>query len=586
MFKEEVTPSAVLHVDLTREKTERRPLAEEDRDLEIGGRGLAGAVRELDAALVFDDPDALVGIFPGRLAGVDLPGTGGVTAAWIAPTAGTVADAGFGGRLGAALARAGLAGVVVSGRARGPRGLVVRDGDAAVVEATNLAGLTTDAVLAGLGPVDGALVIGPAGLAGSPLAGAVADGCCGGGRGGLGLALAAKNCLFLAVTGHGRVSVADPGGLALAREALLRLVAASPALGPYGLGRYGSAALVDLTHGRRMMPADNFRATFFPEGQAVNAPHLDAGCASRPVDVCPGCPVGCHRVTAVGVPFPEGDALSHLTALLGLADGGLALAANALCLRLGLDPVSAAVTLACHAAISGQAMTPKRVMALLADMGARRGLGRELGLGASAYAARAGRPEEAMCVKGLELPAFDPRGAYGLALAYAVAAGGPDAWRAGCLAHELLRKPVATDRFTFDGKARAVFGGENAMAVLGSLGVCPWLALATTLEEWGQALTAVTGRTVTAGALARSGERIVYRERMQNARRGFAAKQDDLPARFFTEPGTGGEGIDIPPLSRSDFLAARDRYYRLRGLTPEGLPVPEKAAALGLAWTR
>ncbi len=93
----------------------------------------------------------------------------------------------------------------------------------------------------------------------------------------------------------------------------------------------------------------------------------------------------------------------------------------------------------------------------------------------------------------MELPAFDPRGAYGLALGLAVSTTGPDAWRAGCLAHELLRKPVATDRFTFEGKARAVFLGENTTAAMDSLGVCPWLALGTSLEEWGQALAALTG---------------------------------------------------------------------------------------------
>lgn len=575
-----------MHIDLRRGTAERRSLDEAVRAVELGGRGLAGAVRDPDAARAFDDPEAPIGIFPGRLAGLDLPGTGGVTASWLSPLTGTVADAAFGGGLGAALARAGLAGVVLTGRAERPCGVVIRDDRDAVADATAHVGLATDVLADSLGPVDGSLVIGPAGPAGSPLAGAVADRSYGGGRGGLGLALAAKNCLFVAATGHGAVPVADPEGLATAREALVRLIGASPALGPYGLGRYGSAALFDLTHGRRMMPTDNFRATFFPGVGAVNAPHLDRRYASRAVDGCPGCPVGCHRLTADGRPFPGVDALSHWTALLGLADGELAVAANALCLRLGLDPVSAAVSLACHAEVTGVRPTAARSMELLADMGAMRGPGRELGRGAAAYAARMGRPETAMCVKGLELPAFDPRGAYGLALAYAVGTGGPDAWRAGCLSHELLRKPVATDRCTFDGKARAVFGGENTLAALAGLGVCPWLALATGLEEWGQALAAVTGRSVTAGDLARLGKRIVYRERMQHARRGFGAFHDDLPGRFFTEPGSSGEGTAVPPLSRADFLLARERYYRLRGLTAEGLPRPEKAAALELPWTR
>lgn len=582
---QQLKPS-ILHVDLDREQTRRIPLSESDRAQDLGGRGLASALRDASAHLAWDDPETPIILCPGRLAGLALPGTGRLTAAWISPLTDTIADAGFGGRLGAGLARAGLAGVVITGRARAPRGLVVRDTEANLVDATAVAGLPTDAVSAALTALDGVLVIGPAAWTGdSPLAGAVVDRWYGPCRGGLGLALAAKNCCFVAATGHGEVPVADPASLNRARAAILRLIGASPALGPGGLGRHGSAALCDLTHGRRMMPTRNFRETFFPRAPQVNAPRLEALWGSLGT-ACPGCPVGCHRLARGGLPLPEGDALSHFTALLGLADGRLAVAAAAACWRLGLDPVSVAATIACRAECDGREPTPESVLAAIAALGEGRDAGRELARGAKALAAARGRPETAMVVKGMELPSFDPRGAYGLALALAVSATGPDAWRAGCLAYELLRKPVATDRFTFEGKARAVFLGENATAALDSLGVCPWLALGTSLEEWGQALAAVTGADITAGGLARLGERTLYRERLQGARRGLTARNDDLPERFFREPGSAGDGIEVPPLHREDFLGAREKYYRLRGLSSEGLPDPSRARELDLPWTR
>ena len=61
-----------------------------------------------------------------------------------------------------------------------------------------------------------------------------------------------------------------------------------------------------------------------------------------------------------------------------------------------------------------------------------------------------------MSVKGLELPAYDPRGAYGMALAYCTSNRGGCHLRAYPISHEILRKPVATDRFSFDGKARII----------------------------------------------------------------------------------------------------------------------------------
>jgi aldehyde:ferredoxin oxidoreductase len=82
--------------------------------------------------------------------------------------------------------------------------------------------------------------------------------------------------------------------------------------------------------------------------------------------------------------------------------------------------------------------------------------------------------------------------------------------------------------------------------------------------------------------LARLGERTVFRERQQGARRGLTARDDDLPERFFREPGSSGDGIDVPPLRREDFLVARGKYYRLRGLTPDGLPDSARARELDL----
>ncbi len=575
----------ILHIDLTAGRVRREPLTATARARDLGGRGLARALLDDTAHLAWDDPRAALCLCPGPLAGADLPGASHVVAAWASPLTGALADASCGGRLGAALARAGVAGIRITGRAKGPCGIAIRDQEVSLVQASALAGLPTDAVFAALSAFDGAAVIGPAAWAGSLLANLAVDRWWHGGRGGLGLALAAKNCAFVAATGHASVHVADPQGLSAARTAICRLIAASPALaGATGLGRFGPAALVDLAHGRRMMPTRNFRATHFPAAPRVNAPRLEAAYQAKGV-ACPGCPVACRRLAPGGVLLPDGDSLSHFTALLGLADAGLAMAGHNLCARLGLDPVSAAATLACQAELTGQEPTPEAVPGLLADMAAMRGPGRELGQGAAAYAAAKGRPETAMAVKSLELPAWDPRGAYGLALALAVSTIGADAWRAGCLAHEILRKPVATDRFTFDGKARAVVLGENARAAADSLAVCPWLCLGVSLEEWAHGLSAITGEPVAAGDLARLGARVVYRERMQNSRRGFAAAHDDLPARFFTEPGSGGDGIRVPPLPREAFLAARAKYYRIRGLDENGRSTPERARELDLSWT-
>ena len=54
--------------------------------------------------------------------------------------------------------------------------------------------------------------------------------------------------------------------------------------------------------------------------------------------------------------------------------------------------------------------------------------------------------------------------------------------------------------------------------------------------------------------------------------------------RFFTEAGSSGEGIDVPPIDRADFLAARANYYKVRGLDENGMPTRDKARQLNLPW--
>ena len=98
-----------------------------------------------------------------------------------------------------------------------------------------------------------------------------------------------------------------------------------------------------------------------------------------------------------------------------------------------------------------------------------------------------------MTVKGLELPAYDPRGAYGMALGYAVSTRGGCHLRAYPISHEILRKPVATDRFSFAGKARIVKISEDINAAVDSLTACKFLFFAASLEEFAKAFEGVTG---------------------------------------------------------------------------------------------
>jgi aldehyde:ferredoxin oxidoreductase len=210
------------------------------------------------------------------------------------------------------------------------------------------------------------------------------------------------------------------------------------------------------------------------------------------------------------------------------------------------------------------------VAQILTDMAYRRGVGELLALGSRRVAEALGKPALSMSVKSLELPAYDPRGAYGMALAYCTSNRGGCHLRAYAISHEILRKPVATDRFSFSGKARIIKIAEDTNAAVDSLMACRFSFLGATLEEYGELLAATTGLDYTPDSLMAIGERIYLTERFYNSANGFDHRHDLLPDRFYLEQGSSGEGIDIPPIDRRRFLVELQKYYRIRGLTPAG----------------
>lgn len=142
--------------------------------------------------------------------------------------------------------------------------------------------------------------------------------------------------------------------------------------------------------------------------------------------------------------------------------------------------------------------------------------------------------------------------------------------RAYPISHEILRKPVATDRFSFSGKARIIKIAEDANAAIDSLVACKFSFFGATLEEYAELLSAASGMEYSPQDLKGIGERIYLTERFYNCASGFDHNDDDLPERFFTEPGSSGDGIEINPIDKGRFLEERGKYYRIRGLTEEG----------------
>lgn len=500
------------------------------------------------------------------------------------PLTGTVGDSSVGGSLANSIKKAGWDGIIITGKSPSPCGIEINGNEIHFTDASSLKSKTVSQINQALNGKGSNAVIGPAAEQGVLYSGIVVDGHFFAGRNGLGLSMASKNLKYLTVQGEEKTEVYDPQELKAAREEIFRLAAASPALmGELGLSKFGTGALYDLMHTRRMMPTDNFRKTHFPPASSMNAYAFNQKYQPKKTG-CKGCHILCKKKIKDGQRIPEFETMSHFSALLENSDIDTVKEANRICNEAGMDTISAGATLSCYAEVREEKFSPNEILTLLQEIMWGRGEGRELASGAYRYAQSRGRPNSAMTVKKQEMSAYDPRGAYGMALAYVTSTRGACHLRAYPISHEILRKPVATDRFTFSGKARIVKINEDMNAVIDSLIACKFLFFGATLEEFSRALTAVTGVPSSAQDLLRAGERIYYNERIMNYLNGFTSKDDDLPARFFSEPGSSGNNIEIPPIDRKEFCEALARYYKIRGLDEDGLPLKQKAQELGLEW--
>ncbi|MFO7962841.1 MAG: aldehyde ferredoxin oxidoreductase C-terminal domain-containing protein [Desulfobacterales bacterium] len=550
----------------------------------LGGKGMAGFFIHPHAAKSWDNPQIPLVLFTGPLTATLAPTSGRMTIASKSPLTGTIGDASVGGAFGTELKKAGFDGIIITGKAKRPTGMEITNGRVVFTDAARFTGRPVSHIHAGLKTKGASAATGPAAENGVRFAGVVIDGHYVAGRNGLGLVFSAKNLKYITVKGSKKPEVHDPDGLKSAREDILRLASASPVImGEMGITNYGTAALYDLTSSRRMMPTDNFRKTFFSAAGRMNAHAYKMRYTPKNTG-CRGCHIQCKKITPSGVVLPEFETMNHFSALIGNDDMDIVVRANAICNDAGMDTISAGATLACYAEINDLRLIGNEICTFLEDIALSRGIGAELKNGSYAYAQKAGRPESAMTVKKQELPAYDPRGAYGMALAYAVSTRGGCHLRAYTIGSEVLRKPVPIDRFTFSGKARIVKIAEDVNAAVDSLTACKFIFFGAALEEYAKAYSSVTGVLSSGQDLMKTGEKIVYRERIFNHLNGFTAADDDLPARFFNEPGSSDGLIVVRPLPRNDFLAARSAYYRIRGLDENGGPTKEKTKELGLEW--
>ncbi len=555
----------LLVIDLSTHTCHTESLSHNRLQTSLGGRGLAVEFFQDYAHLDPFSADIPLILTTGPLSGSGTPASERLCILSRSPLTGTIFDTSAGGSFAYTLKATGHDGLFISGTSDRPVALRIQPSGVEFLEADSLWGKTTSETIAAFTACSVA-AIGPAGENRVLYANIVFSDGDNDGRGGLGAVMGAKNLKAIAVEGNCLTTIAEPLKLELAQQKILRLFRASPAImGPFGLHEYGTPTFMDLTNQREMLPTRNFKASYFEEAKKLSGPAIRNALLPRH-DSCHDCFIACKKKGRDNQRLPEYSALSHFGPLLNICNLQSVIDANTACKEMGLDAISAASTLATQGEITGIFPNPDDLLKILIQISYRHKESKSLSLGSRRLAEECGHPEASMTVKSLELPAFDPRGATGIALSYCTSSLGGSHIRGHMESSEILRKPVAIDRFSFSGKGRLLKIAEDAHAAYDSMIVCPNAFYAASLEEYAEAVSAVTGHDYSPADLSQIGEKIVNTEQRINRRNGFTVDDDMLPARFFQENGTSDDNLTLPPLDKVAFCSELHRYYRVRNL--------------------
>ncbi|MDO8847246.1 MAG: aldehyde ferredoxin oxidoreductase family protein [Coriobacteriia bacterium] len=624
----------VLRIDLTSREVSDYPWSADDRRTWLGGKSMAARILA-DVLTAETDPlgpENVMVIATGPLTGTGAPSSARFDISARSPLTGLIASSNCGGPFGTYLKKAGVDALVIEGTAGSPVWLEVSEAGVVFHDADGIWGMrTTEAQEAMASAIDarcGTMVIGPAGenrvLYASVLSGERAAG-----RAGMGAVLGAKNVKGIAAWGERTVEVAHPEKY---RQHLKKWIASlkSHPIAGGSLPALGTAGFLEPMQELGIVATRNFKAGRYQhaaeiDGRALAERRLvaNAGCLS--------CPIRCARVVELEgrrVKGPELETLVLLGANLENPDLDRIIEWNVQLDELGLDTMSTGVTLsyAMEAAEkglwdNGLAFGQTDGLAVLfEDIAYRRGLGDELAEGSRALAKRYGGEDFAMNVKGLELAAYEPRGAVGQGLGYAVSNRGGCHLNAG-YAVALEGLALRMDGRSPRSKAALTAFFQDLLEVVSASGVCLFttlgvfpgalvehperglgaavarvfsyaggvmhllrvlprglLGIPMPLVPHIRALELVTGERYRFGGFWSVGERAYNLERVLGLRFGNGgALGDTLPTRLLEEPQDPADPTSVVPLER-----LKADYYHQRGWTADGVPEAKLLRRLGI----
>ena len=593
----------ILNVDLSKGSINIESTDEKIAKKYIGGKGYAlyllyQILKEKEDIDAFGEENVLIfATGPGTgVVGFPSPGRYHVMALK-SPLTGSIGSGNSGGSWGPSLKFAGFDAVVIKGASKEPVYIEIADGKAELKDASHLWGKNTFDTCKILKKGKNASVacIGPAGENKVLLSCIINDEHRAVGRTGLGAVMGSKKLKAIVVSGDKKVEVAKPEEYKKVSKECLEKLRKNPVTGE-GLPTYGTAVLVNIINGVGALPFKNWQTGYNKDADKISGETMSKEYLIKKKP-CWGCVIACGRVTKVEkgpyqVSYSEGPEYESIWALgndTGVMDFGAVIKANHICDELGMDPISLGSTIACAMELNEKGHIKEEelqgidlkfgnaaaLVELVEKTAYKDGFGKYLALGSKKLAEKFGVPDLSMSVKGLEMPAYDPRAIKGIGLNYATANRGGCHVTGYTVAPEVVGIPEKIDPLSPEGKAKWVKIFQDLTCVVNSTVNCLFTTFAIGAKDYAELLSAVTGWDISEEEIMKIGERIYNLERVIINRLGFDGKDDVLPKRLLKEkmPEGAGKGQVV------ELEKMKKEYYELRGWE-NGKPTKEKLKEL------
>jgi len=594
----------ILIIDLKTKTFETEKTDLESAEDFIGAKGL-GAKILIDRLPKNTDPlepENILMFTTGPLTGTSAQTSGRGTVITKSPQTGLFLDSHFGGIFAAEIKKAGWDLIILKNRSDTPIYLIIKDGAVEFENASEMWGKecleTHKWIQEHVGKFKTA-VIGPAGENLVKISAITIDGHRHAGRGGSGAVMGSKNLKAIALSGSNKIPLHDSEKFKLRSKDVLRKINENDFIPKRR--KFGTPYWVKLINEEGFIPTKNYQEGFFEHGNDIDADTMQ----EKIVDssgACYNCVIACWNKSSIksgihkGVSLigPEYETIALMGSNLGVENIEDVAFLNERCNEYGLDSISLGGVLGFAIEAFNKGIISKEDLGGYAlDWGKTEELARLisdisnrttrisylLGEGVRGASSEIGKKSEEFAVhaKGLEIPGYDPRGTFGMGLAYATSDRGGCHQRAWTVKAELFNPEF--ERFSFKGKASIVKEVQDERSVFFSLVLCDFAPISE--EDCVDMLNLATGFNHTVESYLLAGERIWNLIRLFNIREGLKPGDDKLPPRFYNDSFSDGPAKDIV-IKKEEFEKSLDEYYKIRGWDKKGIPTKEKLEELNL----